>query len=122
MTKQEAIAKAYYPHWETVKDFVNENGWMFTNGQNFYVSFKYHERGFGFTHRIRPKSLAGIENNRGWIRIESEADLPKDENVFWVVTEEKEIVEMEYFPKYKSFTEQGVTHYQPIVKPKKPIY
>lgn len=31
--------------------------------------------------KFRPKSLKGIENNNGWIKIESENDLPKEKGL-----------------------------------------
>lgn len=61
-----------------------------------------------------------IQNN--WIKIESENDLPMESKNYWVVNAEGKIVEMEYFTKHKSFTEEEITHYQPIIKPLKPIY
>lgn len=74
----------------------------------------------------RPKSLAGIENNNGWIKIENEADLPKDLVECYAYDEDGDIT---YFTfnlspnsDYELMKEQGITHYQPIVKPKPPIY
>ena len=138
MTKQETIAKAYGEHWETVKDFVDKEGWLFTNGQKFIVNFRYQERGFLTTHRVRPKSLMGIENNRGWIKIESQADLPKDDEfkfneTFLVYYCCKGCSNMifkgsidKYTLKFRDITnkleKEKVTHYQPIVKPEPPIY
>ena len=122
--KQEAIKKAYYNNWDKVKDYVDENGWIFWSDKNpigiynnRYLEYKEENPNYW-----RPKSLQGIENNKGWIKIESEYDLPKNEGSFWVINDENKIVEMEYFPKYKCFTEQNISHYQPIEKPKPPIY
>ena len=124
MTKQEKIQEAYGEHWEDLKDYVDENGWLIYSKSRPITLVSYfdvNEIEFdGFCSR--PKSLQGIENNNGWIKIESEADLPNDEKSYWVVNDEKEIFEMEYFPNYKAFTEEGVTHYQPINKPLKPLY
>ena len=40
------------------------------------------ERKFnGVVYSYRPKSLQGIENNNGWIKIESEKDLPKEKGL-----------------------------------------
>jgi hypothetical protein len=61
MTKQEKIREAYGEHFETVKNHIDENGWICTCNFTFSFDFEYEEKGFGATRRIRPKSLAGIE-------------------------------------------------------------
>ena len=122
MTKQEKIQEAYGEHWETVKNHHQFDGWIY-GWVLFTIDIDWEEIEVDGRIMRRPKSLQGIENNNGWIKIESEADLPNDEKSYWVVNDEKEIFEMEYFPNYKAFTEEGVTHYQPINKPfLKPLY
>ena len=80
MTKQEAIQKAYGEHWEAVKDYVDENGWIGNVYYDLDVNDKdFEEQDFGLLQsniKYRPKSLQGLETNRGWIKIESEDDLP----------------------------------------------
>jgi hypothetical protein len=126
MTKEEIIAKAYGKYWEQVKNYVNLNGWVkITDIKDNNINDEIYNLSIDVIEsprRIRPKSLQGIENNNGWIKIESENDLPKEDVDYWVVNADGEIVEMEYFQKYKSFTEEDVSHYQPIVKPLNPIY
>jgi hypothetical protein len=69
MKKQEKIREAYGEHWETVKDYVDLDGWIdfriapeyFLRERKFDAIGKYEER------LLRPKSLAGIEHNNGWI-------------------------------------------------------
>lgn len=81
-----------------------------------------------------PYSLEGIDNNNGWIKIESEADLPKESGLYHVVCFGVETI-LEFFDNSKvkgfihigktyinRYNEIGVTHYQPIQKPKPPIY
>lgn len=65
---------------------------------------------------IRPKSLSGIENNNGWIKIENEEDLPKDNEDYWVV------IDGEIKVTHGFSIRRNSTHYQPIVKPRLPIY
>ena len=136
MTKQETIAKAYGEHWETVKDFVDENGWIKTWDliQIFGIvpkdGFEIKIKGKKIKHQDnlhRPKSLKGIENNRWWIKIESEEDLPK-ESGFYFGKDYEFGTDIMYFDfetkKWKDLSGyiQRVTHYQPIVKPEPPIY
>ena len=140
MTKQETIAKAYGEHWETVKDFVDENGLIRYDNYKYFKLFlfdrmvAYDSKGVFWI----PKSLKGIENNNGWIKIESEADLPKDDEfkfneTFLVYYCCKGCSNMifkgsidKYTLKFRDITnkleKEKVTHYQPIVKPEPPIY
>ena len=59
--------------------------------------------------------------NNGWIKIESEKDLPKESGFFFIY-EEAVINEPCYFnsitKKWIIECEQYPTHYQPILKPK----
>ena len=146
-TKIETIAKEYGEHWEKVKDYVDQNGWIKTWDliQIFGIvpkdGFEVKIKGKKKKHQDnlhRPKSLAGIENNRGWIKIESEADLPKDDDfkfneTFLVYYCCKGCSNMifkgsidKYTLKFRDITnkleKEKVTHYQPIVKPEPPIY
>ena len=69
---------------------------------------------------IRPKSLQGIENNRGWIRIDSEEDLPKHK--VWL-TDGNTIWDGHLFTAFSGERINTIaTDWQPIVKPEKPIY
>lgn len=71
----------------------------------------------------RPKSLQGIENNNGWIKIESENDLPKEKCKIWVRSLEfKEIVIINFTNSFFTPIHQTCTHWQPITTPKLPIY
>ncbi|SEG75398.1 hypothetical protein [Sphingobacterium lactis] len=129
--KQEAIRKAYGEYWEQVKDKVDEEGWFYYYSMDYLTKSK----NYSLTHyltcdediyklTIRPKSLQGIENNNGWIRIESEGDLPKDSYNYYAFCSNGSVMTFNDFEYYKKYIipELKVTHYQPIVKPEKPIY
>lgn len=142
MSKQEVIRKAYKalgvkPNFE----HIDNNGWtaMFNEiGDKITPTFS--ELGFSQeqsdklldsglnrdTGKLewRPKSLKGIENNNGWIKIESEADLPKDSSaLIWVYTDKGNIYNYFFYSTWFSINEiEEVTHYQRITKPLKPIY
>lgn len=73
----------------------------------------------------RPKSLKGIETNNGWIKIESENDLPKEEGNYMIFHNQDNMQTSETFSKnivHKLFEYNSITHYKPIQKPKPPIY
>ena len=125
--KQEAIKNAYGECWENVKDYVDENGWAsYPNVQKHDYDFGKLEFKDGCTF-LRPESLKGIENNNGWIKIESEKDLPKVSGLYFGKDYEFG-TDMMYFDfETKKWEDsngylQNVTHYQPIEKPKPPIY
>lgn len=133
--KQKAIEKAYGEHWEAVKDYVDENGWVYTQTKHFNnISGLSHSNlqttifNSEMEYYWRPKSLQGIETNNGWIKIESESDLPSEKIKVWFFTFGEEKIGT-FHPLLKEFRTESniynygsVTHYQPIIKPKPPIY
>ena len=130
MTKQEKIQEAYGEHYEMVKNHIDENGWIDTQTFSFSrkgIDFEQYKKRsntyLGFYNR--PKSLQGIEYNNGWIKIESENDLPKESGMYWTFIIGKEVVANTFntFGNNEFTFDNGVvTHYQPIEKPKPPIY
>lgn len=118
--KQKAIREAYgEENWKIVKDYVNKEGELSVNKVkligNLPESFEV------LNHKaVRPKSLKGIEDNNGWIRIES--DLPKEtECNFYDIVNNNYWTDM--VDKYGNFNyETKATHYQPIQEPEPPIY
>jgi hypothetical protein len=72
MTKQEKIQEAYGENWESVKDYVDKNGWIKTWAVVSVLgvvpkdSFEVKIKGKKIKHQDnlhRPKSLQGIETN-----------------------------------------------------------
>ena len=136
MTKEEKIKEAWGYAWDFIDGHVKENalhcGWVHKLNINIHFNELNIELQQHYTDKwlYRPKSLQGIENNNGWIKIESEEDLPKDENIveFWVY-DDKEIVLAKFMYESKRWYHDVnlnlrlfPTHYQPIEKPKPPIY
>lgn len=134
-TKEEVIREAWGEYYEIVKDEINDNGWY-----NFFdldcterkrklwhfenVLMTQSEEG----HYIRPKSLKGIENNNRWISIKSEEDLPKEKGSYWILSINEDAVStyfngIDFVTHYGAYTPLVHTfYYQPIIKPKKPLY
>ena len=83
--KEDIIKEAYGKYYDELSDHIDENG--FTSK---YWLLEYKEKGkwhMAFdldwikkedVNYCRPISLRGLEDNRGWIKIESESDLPKE--------------------------------------------
>lgn len=125
MTKEEKIKEAYGEYWDSVSRHHQYEGWINRWAWDFRNDLEMDElSGKDSPSLVRPKSLQGIENNNGWIKIESEADLPKTSNDFLVYNKEKEILIKAFIPRsiISSVWLQEITHYQPIEKPKPPLY
>lgn len=142
--KQKAIEGAYGEYWEYAKDYVDKNGWcsykldderVLVGGFNInsftkceFNNFKQDNANSIFY--ARPLSLSGIENNHGWIKIESEADLPKDQNgLCWIMLNGKIVISRyckHHFDcsgaEFGLYHFENITHYQPIIKPQLPIF
>lgn len=122
MTKQEYIEQEYGKHYESVKAFLYRDGWL--DKLVFQkTDLKYEDLSdLDFEHEgntfCRPKSLSGIENNNGWIKIESESDLPTEPDFYWCRDNNGAIHQVHY----EDITVGYSTHYQTIPKPKPPIY
>lgn len=139
MTEKEQKIKEVYQKlgfiWSKIEDIVTEDGVLILNnpelkysleGYENLISDKDHFVSFGNSGlKLQPSCLKGIYNNNGWIRIESEEDLPKERGAFWTFFE-GERVTMNTFNTFDdiefTFDNEKVTHYQPIVKPEPPIY
>lgn len=76
--------------------------------------------------RYRPKFLQGIDNNNGWIKIESEDDLPTDENFDYWACNGNHFYNLPYtcseLREDFKVNNDYFTHYQKITVPKKPHY
>lgn len=131
--KQKAIEAAYGIHWEKVKDYVDENGWIVKRRYNPFSEnleidrtemldleniFEYKTFHAGNEISVRPKSLSGIETNNNWISIHSEDDLPKEKKMYefipcnnfnrkflgWVDSELEEV----FFVDFKSYKTERI--------------
>lgn len=130
ITKEEKIKEAWGDQYD---ENIEANG--FKEVKSLYdVDLNSFEviSSLGFYY-VRPKSLQGIEDNNGWIKIESEDDINlfKDKERDFVFIKTSDCNESKiavYSNLYKCFTDvynneiENVTHYQPIEKPKPPIY
>lgn len=87
----------------------------------------------GTKFMFRPKSLSGLDDNNSWIKIESEEDLPKEPTECFVYDDDGDILSsvlgldyptlgLDYKNEFERFKEEGITHYQPIIKPEPPLY
>lgn len=72
------------------------------------------------------KSLKGIEGNNGWIKIESDSDLPKYDIECYITNKIGRIQFGEFEIETGRFFVNNdriyPTHYQKVIKPKKPLY
>lgn len=134
MTKEEKIKEAYADYWIYMSSFpksreqaLNNDGWIFI----IYLPSSFDKKLFDFEQNeciCRPKSLKGIENNNCWIKVESETDLPK-EHIDVILYDEVNGVTICYWCNLQMCFKDKfgneykfATHYQPILKPKPPLF
>lgn len=145
-TKEQAIKEAYGKHWDKLpieiqKQVLEKNGWINSKewigdagntlifnklkGISLDCMDNYHST---YCYYFRPKSLKGIKDNNGWIKIESDDDLPK-ETIKCIVCffDGKNYIEgsVKYrTPEliYSLKQDVQITHYKPIEKIEQPIY
>lgn len=135
-TKQLVIQEAWGKYWEAAKDYINEYGWIsykgmcnvFGDGKHphlyFYEEIQEELDLESYDDQIlmkRPKSLSGIDDNRGWTRIESEKDYPAP-GQYWAIDQDGDMffTDMEMFEGI--FDWSGIEYYQRVNKPKPPLY
>jgi hypothetical protein len=133
MSKGEIIQKAWietqsHINSEGVPNY-NDDGWAKYGGKQKSEYFKTLDEkewlGYWF---YRPKSLDGIEDNNGWIEIDSKDDLPKEDiDCYFILKSNKVILSgrfrgscFDYATRY--YDENDVSYYQEIIKPREPLY
>ncbi|MCT4288175.1 hypothetical protein HZP25_15845 [Elizabethkingia anophelis] len=128
--KEKAIKAAYGDMWIYMSSFpqarniaLENEGWVFIT----HLPSTIDRTLFDFQHGdsiCRPKSLSGIENNRGWPRIESEEDLPKYNSAgdFYVMSNEgnKKLLNGGNAVR-NAYRLKTITHWQ-LIKTKPPIF
>jgi len=133
-SKQKAIREAYLElfknepqsneRFDSIVNFIDDNGWI--SGSLFGIDTELLDKS---GHEERPKSLQGIETNNGWIKIESEADLPNNyQETYFIIKGSEQKMKVGYYYDEAFITlndshyKNIATHYQPIIKPQPPIY
>ena len=122
--KQKAIEFAYGEYFELLKDVLDENWWC-----NLYWDICEILNGISKPNsqgtKWRPLSLQGIENNNGWIKINSEEDLPKEDCNCHIEYKDGTISIDKYYKRYRNFNTihyRQLVAYRPINEPPKRIY
>ena len=133
---QEDIIKQEWHKIDTSIDVskCRENGELYY--KNISLNTLYKNRASGniipkCDNYYLPKSLEGIENNNGWLKVDKENDLLKDGmECFFITLSGAMYVGFLVFRRKKIFFKENgieysngfITHYKPIEKPKPPIY
>jgi len=133
---------------EEWKNDINDNGFLETTLPLPNIMIKELELKRHTICTYTPIKLIGIEDNNGWIKIESDDDLPKEKEFFrfipcnnfdrefmgWIDNKLGEVLfidftfyEVEkdgnrYVSQSNAWLTSQITHYQPIQKPQPPIY
>lgn len=126
--KLQAIKNAYKKNWVNLEKYHIKDGWFEMYDLVTESDFiELNENDFDIIGgECRLKQLQGIENNNGWIKIESENDLP-NHDIYCHFMSGKYIYNGLYDKYLQGFYNGldkiiGVTHYQPIKTPPKPIF
>lgn len=131
--KQQAIKAAYGEYWiglsnEQQKYALENEGWIKVTPSQYQMDMFSRLKLNKNKHSVRPKSITGIENNRGWTRIESEEDLPKPKGVedVLVIIETGEITVENSMSlndiEVRRYWLRTISHWQPFIKPNLPLY
>ena len=146
MTKEEKIKKSYKRFWVQLQDEAQEEA-LRNNGfiANRFIGNEYgrltnllkmeskesiDEDNGESIDVYRPIELQGIENNNGWIKLESEDDFPEDNVTCWIIDKNLGIVSGKWINaptekqqvEAKNYWLENATHYQVIEEPKEPFY
>lgn len=137
--KNNAIKAAYGEYYKDYRRFIDENGFIYQSDLFFpetgmkkdgveaeIISVEKKHKWSNI--KWRPMSLQGLENNRGWTRIESEEDLPKPKGVedVLVIIETGEITVENSMSlndiEVRRYWLRTISHWQPFIKPNLPLY
>lgn len=131
-TKEEVIKEAWGVVWflfdkQEKETVIKNNGYYKGSNDDIFEAIDQNEHLFDFIAEKGsiPYSLEGIENNNFWIKIESEKDLPKEDNkICYLVIDTNKNIQFTNLRHFVNRIEEGhpYTHYQPINKPQPPLY
>lgn len=129
MTKQEIIKEAWGDEYSN--DVIMEGsrcGFKIIDNLEYIVKYQggdWYCQPYTFeTVAFMPKGLQEYLKNNGWKRIEGQHDLPDIDTDYWVVYK-GEVTKRAFnhhLPRSVGFWTDNITHYQPIEKPKPPLY
>lgn len=130
-SKHKAIEEAYGEFYNDLKDFIDENGWCRNRKiRGFYNQLREVQNHPTINYWFRPLSLQGIENNNGWIKIESEDDLPKSVTDCWFEKKKDGDIEIGVYASHRlmfagvdsDFSINEIVAFQPVTAPRKRIH
>lgn len=125
--KEKCIKEAYInligiDEYDKIKHAINNDGSV----HNLVSDLINEVMGFEHLRLVywRPKSLQGLEDNNGWISIEPDgSNLPTDDIEYWCIEKASgDLTVSNLLNHNKKFSTCHFSHYQPIVKPLKPLY
>lgn len=127
--KEQAIKQAYGEYYDTYREYIDPDGWVNVHDADPPKELPRDKR-YDMGAYWRPKSLKGLENNRGWVSVKDrlpdnfydrcwiyikggdiEIGLWNDTEQCWDNEEALTVARLKY-----------VTHWQPVVKPEAPVY
>lgn len=135
MTKEEKIKDVYEKlgfEWNVCEKYITDNGVLILPTPDLKYSLKGYENlvkdenkfsAFGKEGlKLQPSELAGIYNNNGWTKIESEDDLPEKGYYEVVVRKTGEITRATLDNEFRKSLSIYYSHYKKIQILDAPIY
>jgi len=128
MTKEERIQVLWIEaigieNYVMAEKYINKQGWLNCRWHQFDFLLNatiLERKGNGVLHELsRPKSLQGIEDNNGWIKLQGLANEIQKRCSIWIETKNGDI---EYLKENEFLPIGYAVAYQVAEKPKKRIY
>jgi len=126
MTREDKILIEYENIGIPLEASLNiENGWLKIKPNQHRSKYEKLDllKLTSLTHSIRPKTLKGIEDNNGWVKIKDALTLPKKGRIFWVMKKGYDYPIIERLYENDSLYWLDLfTHYKAIEIPNNPLY
>lgn len=123
MTKEEKIKEAWVVAYEALSPYIDNNGWVRASNLHFYstdsLPFKTDTLVMDGRDWYRPLVLSGINDNNGWNKINSRADLPKSEGMYLFMCDDSKYRQLWH---QEDISHGGVTHWREIKPIHSPVY
>lgn len=120
MIKEELIKESWGYAWDFIDNHAKENALYYGWVHKLNLNINFNELNITLEKHpndkwlYRPKSLQGIENNNGWVKINNEYDLPTKECHCFIYVEDE--ILQDYFDgsSFNEYVLEYITHYPKI--------
>ncbi len=131
MTKQEFIKQAFGKSWNKLsygmqEHILTRHHWVDRSSNRMNLSpadLGFKESDCEISCEFwRPIALKGIEDNNGWIKLESEADFPKEKGIYKWLTKSGFTTTFDFEPSDRDEQFSRYSHWKPVLIELLPLY